>query len=129
MSELPTGHFRPTTKTTSCAEVLAGQPEPPKYFATMKAVNRDGPPPTPPMTDLPEIDLAAFERAIEAGTPVIDVRSTADFAAGHLPKVLNIPTGTSFITWAGIAASATTATSFSSPTIRSASCERGTDCR
>jgi hydroxyacylglutathione hydrolase len=83
------------------AEVLAGQPEPPKYFATMKAVNRDGPPPAPPMTELPQIDLATFERVIEAGTPVIDVRSTAEFAAGHLPQVLNIPTGTSFITWAG----------------------------
>lgn len=83
------------------AEVLAGQPEPPKYFATMKAVNRDGPAPTPRMNELPELDLATFERAIEAGTPVIDVRSTADFAAGHLPGVLNIPTGTSFITWAG----------------------------
>jgi hydroxyacylglutathione hydrolase len=82
-------------------EVLAGQPEPPKYFARMKAVNRDGPPPAPPMTALPEIDVAAFERAIDAETPVIDVRSTAEFAAGHLPKVLNIPTGTSFTTWAG----------------------------
>lgn len=82
-------------------EVLAGQPEPPKYFAVMKAVNRDGPEPTPTRTPLPEIDLAGLDRAIAADTTVVDVRSTAHFATGHLPKVLNIPTGTSFITWSG----------------------------
>ena len=82
-------------------EVLAGQPEPPKYFARMKAINRDGPPPPPAADELPEIDLAGFETAIAEGTPVIDVRATADFAAGHLPKTLNLPTGTSFITWSG----------------------------
>jgi hydroxyacylglutathione hydrolase len=93
--------FQTSDEDRFVAEVLAGQPEPPKYFATMKAVNRDGPPPAPRAAELPEIDLAGFERALAAGTPVIDVRSTADFAAGHLPKVLNIPGGTSFITWAG----------------------------
>jgi hydroxyacylglutathione hydrolase len=83
------------------ASVLEGQPEPPRYFARMKAINRDGPPPTPARTPLPEIDLAALERALDDGTPVVDVRATAEFAAGHIPKVINIPNGTSFITWAG----------------------------
>jgi hydroxyacylglutathione hydrolase len=81
-------------------EVLAGQPEPPTHFARMKAVNRDGPP-APPSRELPAIDFDGLKRAIASGASVIDVRSTADFAAGHIPRTLNIPTGTSFATWAG----------------------------
>jgi hydroxyacylglutathione hydrolase len=51
--------------------------------------------------ELPELDLAGFERAKEEGASLIDVRATADFAAGHIPSTLNIPVGTSFATWAG----------------------------
>lgn len=93
--------FQSKDEATFVASVLEGQPEPPKYFARMKTVNRDGPQMTPPRTPLPEIDLATLERALADGTPVVDVRATADFAAGHIPKVINIPNGTSFITWAG----------------------------
>jgi hydroxyacylglutathione hydrolase len=81
-------------------EVLAGQPEPPRYFARMKQLNRDGVPPVP--TDaLEPFDLAHLTRALRDGQSVIDVRSTADFAAGHIPGTLNLPVGTSFTTWAG----------------------------
>jgi hydroxyacylglutathione hydrolase len=82
-------------------EVLSGQPEPPRYFARMKSTNRDGPAPAPMPNELPELDLAGFERAKEEGASFIDVRATADFAAGHIPSTLNIPVGTSFATWAG----------------------------
>jgi hydroxyacylglutathione hydrolase len=82
-------------------EVLAGQPEPPKYFATMKSVNRDGPAPSPKLDDLPELDLTGFERARDEGASIVDVRAAADFAAGHIPSTLNIPVGDSFATWAG----------------------------
>ena len=34
------------------AEVLAGQPEPPTYFARMKVVNRDDPPTVPAPSEL-----------------------------------------------------------------------------
>lgn len=80
--------------------VLAGQPEPPRYFARMKAINRDGPSPAPART-IPEITLPSLQRALETGAPVIDVRSTAAFAAEHIPGTINIPVGTSFVTWAG----------------------------
>jgi len=81
-------------------EVLAGQPEAPKYFAMMKAINRDGVPPAP-THPLAPFDLSLLRKAMGAGGVVIDVRSTADFAAGHIPGTLNLPTGTSFTTWAG----------------------------
>ena len=80
--------------------VTEGQPEPPKYFARMKTVNRDGPMPVV-HAPLEELTLDDVRRALQSGTPVIDVRATADFAHGHIPGTINIPTGTSFTTWAG----------------------------
>ena len=32
---------------------------------------------------------------------VLDTRSAADYAAGHLPGTLNLPLGPGFLTWAG----------------------------
>jgi hydroxyacylglutathione hydrolase len=83
-------------------QVLADQPEPPGYFAKMKAINRDGPSPVPEQNNLPELTLGALDRALSTGDPrVVDVRSTADYAAGHIPRTLNLPMGSSFATWAG----------------------------
>jgi len=82
-------------------EVTSDQPEIPSYFARMKTVNRDGPPPSPRADNPPQVDAHRIKRAIEDGDPVIDVRSTASFAEGHIPGTLNIPNGTSFTTWAG----------------------------
>jgi hydroxyacylglutathione hydrolase len=93
--------FNVATEDEFVRQVLADQPEPPKYFATMKTMNRDGPAPAPPLTQLPELTLVALERALAGDASVIDVRSTADFAAGHIPGVLNLPMGSSFATWAG----------------------------
>jgi hydroxyacylglutathione hydrolase len=83
------------------SEVLAGQPEPPTYFARMKVVNRDGPPTAPLRGELPQLDIEALERAFAAGAAIIDVRTSADFAVGHIPGTLNMPMGTSFARWAG----------------------------
>ena len=80
--------------------VLENQPEPPKYFARMKTINRDGPPPMP-AEPLGELSFDDVKAALDRGDPVIDVRSTADFAAGHVQGTINLPTGTSFATWAG----------------------------
>ena len=82
-------------------EALAGQPEPPTYFARMKRVNRDDPPAAPAQKALPKIDLAGLAHALANGAAVLDVRSSADFAAGHIPSTLNMPVGTSLSKWAG----------------------------
>lgn len=81
--------------------VLAGQPEPPAYFAQMKRVNRDGPPvlggfPSP--EGLPGDQLHAV---LAGGALVIDVRPAEAHAAGHVPGTVNIPLNASFTTWAG----------------------------
>jgi len=93
--------FNVSSESDLVKDVLADQPEPPRYFAVMKTLNRDGPPPAPPRTDVPELSLAALERALSGDAVVVDVRATADFAAGHIPGVLNLPVGSSFATWAG----------------------------
>ena len=81
--------------------VLAGQPDPPRYFADMKRVNRDGPRllghfPRPERLTVDRLDALAAPQAI-----VIDTRPAADFAAAHIPGTLNIPLDRSFTTWAG----------------------------
>ena len=80
--------------------VLEDQPVPPRYFARMKTINRDGPAPLP-TEPLRELTLDDVTAALTRNDPVIDVRSTADFARGHIPGTINLPTGTSFATWAG----------------------------
>jgi hydroxyacylglutathione hydrolase len=84
------------------AQVLDGQPEPPRYFATMKRVNRDGPArrrlaPVPPCLDVE--NLIDWQRA---GATLMDTRSVADFAAGHISGAINNPlAGRTFTTYAG----------------------------
>ena len=82
------------------AGVLAGQPEPPRYFAVMKRVNRDGPArldgfPRPPRLD----PMTLRERREDA--VVVDARPWPEFAAGHAAGTLNIPLNRSFPNWAG----------------------------
>lgn len=80
--------------------VLADQPEPPRYFAVMKRLNRDGPP-ARPSAETPPVDLGDVEGALAAGHWVVDIRGSADFAAGHLPGTINIPMSNSLATYAG----------------------------
>ncbi len=81
--------------------VLAGQPEPPRYFADMKRINKEGP---HVLGSLPHPSLIADSRLgdiIARGDLVVDTRSAAEFAARHVPGTINIPLNQSFNTWAG----------------------------
>ncbi len=77
--------------------ILAGQPEPPLYFARMKRENRDGPAvlgslPSPP--ELTPKELAGIDGRT---TAIIDTRSWDAFRAGHVPGALVHPLGKSFV--------------------------------
>ena len=83
-------------------EVLAGQPDPPAYFATMKRVNKMGPPPRPPAFP-PESRpreligaLSKYPRQI-----VIDTRPASEFAVEHPEGAINVPWNRAFLTWMG----------------------------
>ena len=82
------------------ARVLADQPVPPRYFAVMKRVNRNGPERTT-SSEPNYVGLGELESAIDGGATVIDTRPAAKFAAGHVPGTLNIPLGKSFLNWSG----------------------------
>ena len=80
---------------------LAGQPDPPKYFGTMKRLNREGP---RLLGGLPRPAPMAPEKVLEvvdAGGFLIDTRTAAEYASGHIPGTLNIPFNNAFTTWAG----------------------------
>ncbi|MDQ1096699.1 MULTISPECIES: MBL fold metallo-hydrolase [Chryseobacterium] len=82
-------------------DLLEGQPEPPKYFAMMKKLNKVE---RPLLTEVPEhtkLSGEAFLRAYNNGVKVIDTRNKADFAKGFLPGSINIQGNNSFATWMG----------------------------
>ena len=92
--------FAVPTEEAFVIKVLEGQPEPPAYFAIMKALNKRGP-------DLrrtsapPRLDATRLPALVSAGAVVVDTRAAADFATAYLPGTLNLPLNGSFVTWAG----------------------------
>jgi len=81
--------------------VLAGQPEPPPYFAKMKAINRDGPRVLGERARPPRVDAAGVATALAAGAIVVDTRPACEYVAQAIPGTINIPAGRAFTTWAG----------------------------
>lgn len=80
--------------------LLSGQPEPPRYFAQMKRVNKRG------AVLLKELPLWVRHQQMEANFPsralVVDTRPTEDFAHQHIPGTINIPISeNSFNTYVG----------------------------
>lgn len=81
--------------------VLEGQPEPPRYFAQMKRINRLGPPVLGGPRRPSRLSAVRLAELVEAGALVVDTRPAGEFAAGHIPATLNLPLDRSFPTWAG----------------------------
>lgn len=79
--------------------ILAEQPEAPTYFAVMKRVNKVGPSILGPSPGVKLLEPTQLGAAIEHGT-VIDLATSEDYAAGHVPGTLNIPIGM-LAGWAG----------------------------
>jgi hydroxyacylglutathione hydrolase len=82
-------------------ELLAGQPEPPKYFAMMKHLNKVDRPLLVEVPQHPHLTPEQFRSAYEKGIKVIDTRNKAVFAEGFIPGSLNIQGNNSLSTWAG----------------------------
>ena len=80
-------------------KVLQDQPEPPRYFAEMKRVNRLG---------VGAAHPGPAHRAPDSLTPavvkklqVVDLRPIPEFAKGFIPGTISIPFDKSFLNWAG----------------------------
>jgi hydroxyacylglutathione hydrolase len=81
--------------------VLAGQPEPPRYFAEMKRINRDGPRVLGGALKPPRHENDAILAVIDAGEMVVDARRAGEHGRAHVPGTVNIPLNRAFTTWAG----------------------------
>ena len=81
--------------------ILDGQPEPPRYFARMKRLNREGPP-APALASAPvALHAESLPNLQRGGAIIVDARPIREFAAGHIPGSLNVPLDRSFLIRAG----------------------------
>jgi len=84
-------------------DLVSEQPEPPKYFAVMKKVNKEGP---ALLDDLREPnhkkwDSSELGEELRNGLQLVDTRPASQFAEEHVPSTINIPNNKSFANWAG----------------------------
>lgn len=81
--------------------LLEDQPEPPKYFAMMKKLNKIDRPLLTEVPKLKKLSIADLKKAMNDGVKVIDTRMKADFAKKFIPGTINIQGNNSFSTWMG----------------------------
>jgi hydroxyacylglutathione hydrolase len=81
--------------------LLEDQPEPPKYFAMMKTLNKVN---RPLITYVPKLSMLTIKElgdAITRGLKIIDTRDKTEFARGFIPGSINIQGNNAFATWMG----------------------------
>lgn len=81
--------------------LLEGQPEPPKYFAMMKKLNKVGPEILGGIPHPARLTMNNFKKAIDSNVRLVDTRDKLSFAGGHLCNSINIQDNSAFSTWAG----------------------------
>lgn len=81
--------------------LLEGQPEPPRYFAMMKTLNKRGPAVLGGIPHTARLTLAQFQQLRAEGVTVVDTRDKLAFAGGHVPGSFNIQDNGAFSTWTG----------------------------
>jgi hydroxyacylglutathione hydrolase len=81
--------------------VLAGQPEPPRYFAEMKRINQSGPRLLGGFHHPIRLPVGALAGILEQGGTVVDTRPAPEFLLGAVPGTISIPVKRTFTTWAG----------------------------
>jgi glyoxylase-like metal-dependent hydrolase (beta-lactamase superfamily II) len=90
--------LQPMTKDAFVKMMTTDLPPAPAYFPFDAEYNRKG---APSLNDLPKPKELTLQEAKESNAVLLDVRSAADFGAGHLPDSINIGLGGQFASWAG----------------------------
>jgi glyoxylase-like metal-dependent hydrolase (beta-lactamase superfamily II)/rhodanese-related sulfurtransferase len=93
--------LQPMTKDEFVRMMTADLPAAPAYFPKDAEINRAG---AAPLSELPTLKGMTPAEVVEhahVGAIIIDVRSAADFGAGHVPGSINIGLGGQFASWAG----------------------------
>jgi hydroxyacylglutathione hydrolase len=93
--------LQPMTKEHFVAMMTTDLPEAPAYFAKDAEINRAGASPLNELPSLSELSPAEVSKSARHGDVILDVRSAAEFGAGHVPGSLNIGLGGQFASWAG----------------------------
>jgi hydroxyacylglutathione hydrolase len=93
--------FKSKTEQEFVDEVLSGQPEPPKYFAMMKRLNKRGQRILGGFHTPQRLSGEEMVRLAEEKAQVIDLRAGDVAARGFIPGTINIPQDRSFTKWAG----------------------------
>lgn len=81
--------------------LLEDQPEPPRYFAMMKKLNKVERPLVTEVPALKKLSPVELQAAVTKGTKLIDTRVKTEFAKGFIPGSLNIQGNNAFATWMG----------------------------
>jgi hydroxyacylglutathione hydrolase len=81
--------------------LLEGQPEPPKYFAMMKRLNKIGPRLLGSIEHPLKLSSDTFQKLLNDEIQIVDSRDKLSFAGGHISGSINIQDNNSFSTWAG----------------------------
>jgi hydroxyacylglutathione hydrolase len=82
-------------------QMTSNLPARPDYFLEDAAINRAG---APALAELPELKAIApqeLKGMIAKGATAVDVRTTDDFIAGHVPGSISIALSGQFASWAG----------------------------
>jgi hydroxyacylglutathione hydrolase len=93
--------FQIDREETFVEAVLDGQPEAPTYFATMKRLNRDGPPPLGTTGAPRRLDPNEIGAVLSGKELVVDLRRADEFTARHIPGTISIPLTRGFVGYAG----------------------------
>ena len=76
-------------------------PARPEYFAKDAEINRTGAPALSELRPLRAIDPHELQQLLNEGEIALDVRPGDEFAAGHVPRSINIALSGQFASWAG----------------------------
>ena len=93
--------LQPMSKEDFVAMMLTDLSDAPGYFSRDAEINRAG---AAALNQLPRprpLSPAEVDELAKQGEVILDVRSAAEFGAGHVPGSLNIGLGGQFASWAG----------------------------
>jgi hydroxyacylglutathione hydrolase len=93
--------FRVEGEDAFVREVLSGQPEPPHYFATMKRMNRQGPPILGEQEPTARIEAQDLLSRKSSGAQVVDLRPSEETISGFIEGSLSIPNDEELLKWSG----------------------------
>ena len=93
--------LQPMTREQFVSMMTADLPEAPAYFPRDAEINRSGARGLSELSPPAALSPQEVSELREQGHVLLDVRSAADFGAGHVPGSVNIGLGGQFAIWAG----------------------------